>query len=152
VTRYLLDTNVISDALKPRPNPAITTWVGNQASTDLFISTFTVAELWRGILERAPGRRRHQLETWFIGATGPQALFAERILPFDRTAAMQWARIMAEGTAIGRPRSGLDMIIAAIAAASGCVVVTANERHFGGVVELLNPASGQPSAPGRGPV
>ena len=89
MTRYLLDTNIVSDALKPRPNPDITAWIESQVSTDLFISTFTVAELWRGILERASGRRRNQLETWFIGLNGPQALFGERVLLFDFAAAMQ---------------------------------------------------------------
>jgi toxin FitB len=68
-----------------------------------------------------------------------RVLFAGRILPFDLKAAMEWARIMAEGTATGRPRSALDMVIAATAAANDCVVVTANERHFEGAVEFLNP-------------
>lgn len=139
MTRYLLDTNIVSDALKPRPAPAVTHWVENQPSDDLFIAALTVAELWRGIVQRAPGRRRHQLADWFEGPAGPQALFQERILPFDLPAAMQWARIMAEGTLAGQPRSGLDMIIAATALANDCVVVTGNERHFNGVVELLNP-------------
>jgi hypothetical protein len=52
---------------------------------------------------------------------------------------MEWARIMAAGTAAGRPRSPIDMIIGATAAANNCVVVTANERHFRNVVEFLNP-------------
>jgi toxin FitB len=52
---------------------------------------------------------------------------------------MEWARVMAAGTAMGRPRSPVDMIVAARAAANGCVVVTANERHFRGVVKFLNP-------------
>jgi len=70
---------------------------------------------------------------------GPQILFDGRILPFDLGAAMEWARIMAEGTAAGRPRSAVDMVIAATAAANDCVVVTANERHFQGAVDLVNP-------------
>src|SRR5713101_8070022 len=116
--------------------PAITRWVADQLSANLFISTFTVAELWRGILQRAPGRRQHQLFSWFIGPDGPQNLFRDRILPFDVAAGMQWARIMAEGTIAGRPRSGIDMIIGATAVANDCIVVTANERHFAGVVDV----------------
>lgn len=108
----------------------------------MYISTLTVAELWRGILERAPGRRRNELKTWFVGPTGPSALFGGRTLTFDFMAAMEWARIMAAGTSLGRPRSGIDMIIAATATVHDCVVVTANERHFRGVVEFLNPAGG----------
>jgi predicted nucleic acid-binding protein len=56
----------------------------------------------------------------------------------DEPATLAWARLMAEGTAAGRPRSALDMIIAAVAEANGCIVVTNNERDFAGV-EILNP-------------
>src|SRR5258708_5552668 len=102
--------------------PAITCWIADQLSTDLFIAAFTVAELWRGIPQRAPGRGQHQLFSWFIGPNGPQNLFRNRILAFDLAAGMEWARIMAEGSLAGHPRSGIDMIIAATAVAHDCVV------------------------------
>jgi predicted nucleic acid-binding protein len=140
VTRYLLDTNIVSEAAKPRPSAAVADWVQMQADDDLFISTLTVAEIWRGVLEMASGRRRRDLEVWFAGPEGPSALFSGRVLSFDERAAMEWARIMAAGTNAGHPHSPVDTIIAATAAANGCVVVTANERHFRGVVEFLNPA------------
>lgn len=69
---------------------------------------------------------------------GPQALFAGRILPFDDKAALLWARLMAEGKMAGRPRSGLDMIIAAVAGANDCVVVPDNEKDFVGL-QIVNP-------------
>ena len=144
MTRYLLDTNILSDTLKPRPNSAITSWLESQTSVDLFISTLTVAELWRGVLQRAPGRRRQELHSWFVGPTGPEGLFHGRVLPFDLPAALEWARLMAEGTASGRSRSGLDMIIAATAAVHACAVVTLNQRPFQGAVEFLNPLSAEP--------
>jgi predicted nucleic acid-binding protein len=78
------------------------------------------------------------LERWFAGPEGPQALFAGRVLPFDEAAALIWARLMAEGTATGRPRSALDMIIAAVAEANDCIVVTDNEKDFAGV-KIVNP-------------
>jgi predicted nucleic acid-binding protein len=65
-------------------------------------------------------------------------LFAGRVLPFDERAGLIWARLMAEGTAKGRPRSALDTIIAAIAEANDCVVVTDNEKDFAGIV-IVNP-------------
>ena len=139
MTRYLLDTSIVSEASKPQPASAVAGWIQNQADDDLFISTLTIGEIWRGVLEMAPSRRRRNFEAWFASVEGPFALFSERILPLDERAAMEWARIMAEGTAAGRPRSPIDMIIAATAAANRCVVVTANERHFRDVVELLNP-------------
>jgi toxin FitB len=84
------------------------------------------------------GRKRRALERWFAGAEGPQALFAGRVLPFDEAAALVWARLMAEGTASGRPRSALDMIVAAIAEANDCVVATDNEKDFAGIA-FVNP-------------
>jgi predicted nucleic acid-binding protein len=65
-------------------------------------------------------------------------LFAGRVLPFDEKAALIWARLMAGGIAEGKPRSALDTIIAAVAEANGCVVVTDNEKDFADV-EMINP-------------
>src|SRR5579862_3221138 len=109
-----------------------------QADEDMFISSLTLAEIHRGILEKPAGKKRRELERWFSGPEGPQALFAGRVLPFDETAALVWARLMAEGTAKGRPRSPLDMIVAAVAEANDCVVVTDNERDFAGL-KIVNP-------------
>ncbi len=136
--RYLLDTNILSNVTKPDPSRALLAWMSEQVDTDLFISALTIAEIRRGILEKPAGRKRDQLEAWFSGAEGPQALFAGRILAFDEKAAMILARIMADGRRNGRPRSALDAIIAAIAEANQCVVLTDNEKDFEGV-EVLNP-------------
>jgi hypothetical protein len=136
--RYLLDTNIISLVLKPRPSAGLMAWMAEQADEDLFIASLTVAEIRRGILEKPAGNRRDQLEAWFAGPEGPQALFAGRVLPFDEKAALLWAQLMAEGKAKGRPRSALDTIIASVAEANQCVVVTDNEKDFAGV-GVVNP-------------
>jgi predicted nucleic acid-binding protein len=136
--RYLLDTNIISNVTKPAPSEPLVAWMAELADEDVFISSLTIAEIRRGVLEKPAGKKRRELESWFSGPNGPQALFAGRVLPFDESAALIWARLMAEGTAGGRPRSGLDMIIAAVAEANGCVVVTDNERDFAGL-EIVNP-------------
>jgi toxin FitB len=81
--RYLLDTNIISNVTKPSPSPTLLTWMTEQDDDDLFIASLTVAEIRRGILEKPAGRRRNELEDWFVGPEGPQALFAGRVLPFD---------------------------------------------------------------------
>lgn len=138
MTRYLLDTNVISDATKPVPSQSLITWMSEQADQELFISSLTVAEIWRGVLERPAGKKRRQLESWFAGPEGPLALFAGRVLPFDEKAGLLWARLMAKGRARGTPRSALDMIVAAVAEANDCIVVTANEKDFDGV-KVVNP-------------
>ncbi|HEY7551463.1 MAG TPA: type II toxin-antitoxin system VapC family toxin [Hyphomicrobiaceae bacterium] len=136
--RYLLDTNIISNIVKPSPSASLVAWMGEQSDEDLFISSLTLAEIRRGVLEKPAGKRRDQLEAWFLGPEGPQALFAGRVLSFDEGAALIWARLMADGKAKGMPRSGLDTIIAAVAEANGCVVVTDNERDFA-CVQVLNP-------------
>lgn len=136
--RYLLDTNILSNATKPAPSEDLLAWMAEQTDTDLFISSLTVAEIRRGVLEKPAGKKRDQLEAWFTGPEGPQALFADRILAFDEKAGLVWARLMADGKAKGRPRSGLDTIIAAVAEANGCVVVTDNEKDFQDI-EIINP-------------
>jgi predicted nucleic acid-binding protein len=141
VTRYLLDTNVISNVVKPTPSPALLAWMVEQTDQDLFISALTVAEIQRGLLEKPKGKKRALLEAWFAGPEGPQALFAGRVLPFDEKAALVWARLMADGTAKGRPRNALDTIIAAIAEANDCVVATDNEKDFAGL-KFVNPVRG----------
>jgi toxin FitB len=138
VTRYLLDTNIISNVTKPTPSNALLAWMAEQNDDDLFIATLTIAEIRRGLLEKPAGKKRNLLEAWLTGPEGPQALFAGRVLSFDEKAALLWARLMADGTDKGRPRSALDMIIAAVAEANGCVVVTDNEKDFGGL-EFVNP-------------
>ena len=138
MSRYLLDTNIISNATKPEPSSALAAWMEAQADEDLFISVLTVAEIQRGILEKPAGRKRQLLQVWFAGPEGPLTLFAGRVLTFDEKAGLIWARLMAEGATKGRPRSALDMIIAAIAEANECVVVTDNEKDFAGL-KIVNP-------------
>ncbi|CDX21059.1 putative ribonuclease VapC 1 [Mesorhizobium sp. ORS 3324] len=138
MTRYLLDTNIISNVIKPKPSHSLLSWMGAQKDDDLFIASLTVAEIRLGILEKPKGRKRSTLEAWFAGPEGPQVLFAGRVLPFDEKAGLVWASLMAGGKAKGRPRSALDTIIAAIAEANHCVVVTNNEKDFEDV-QIINP-------------
>jgi toxin FitB len=138
VTRFLLDTDIIGKVVKPRPSASLLAWMSEQLDDDLFISSLTLAEIRRGILETPMGKRRCSLETLFEGKEGPRALFANRVLPFDERAGLVWARLLAEGTTLARPRSALDMLIAATAEANDCVLVTDNERDFAGL-EFVNP-------------
>jgi predicted nucleic acid-binding protein len=133
VTDYLLDTNVISEVTKPAPSPALLDWLGAQDDRRLFISSLTVGEIRRGILSMPSGRRRNALEAWFAGADGPLSLFAGRIMSFGTKAAMIWADLMAAGDRGGRRRSAIDMMIAAVALANDCIVVTANAKDFDGI-------------------
>jgi toxin FitB len=141
VSCYLLDSNIVSNGIKPIPSPSLARWMLQQTGDDLFIASFTIAEIWRGVLEKPAGSKRRILENWFLGPDGPRSVFAGRILPFDEHAGLIWGRLMAEGTKKGRPRSGLDMILAAIAEANRCILVTDNEKHFAGL-KFINPMRG----------
>lgn len=138
MTRYLLDTNIISNVTKPKPPESLVAWLSERPDEDLFIASLTVAEIWFGVLGKSAGKNRAQLERWFAGPEGPQSLFAGRVLPFDEEAGLIWARLMAAGARTGRQRSALDMILAAVAEANDCVVVTDNEKDFTGL-KFINP-------------
>lgn len=135
---YLLATNIISNATEPTPSASLLDWLGGRTDEELFIASLSIAEIRRGILNLPAGRRRRGLEDWFAGPEGPPALFAGLVLPFDTEAALIWGELMARGTGTGRPRSALDMLIAATALANDCVIVTDNERDFAGL-DVVNP-------------
>lgn len=138
MTRYLLDTNIVSNLIKPEPSETLIEWMAAQEDESLFLSAITLAEIERGVLELPARRKRRQLEDWFNGEDGPTQTFAGRILSFNQAAASHWARLMAEGTAIGRQRSAIDAMIAAVAIANECIVVTDNAKDFDGI-EFINP-------------
>jgi len=143
VSRYLLDTSIISNVTKTAPSESLLAWMAEQVDEDLFIASLTIAEIRRGVLEKPAGRKRDQLEAWFAGPEGPSALFAGRVLPLDEKAGLIWARLMSEGTAAGGPRSALDTIIAAVAESNECTIVTDNEKHFAGI-DTINPLRSGP--------
>jgi predicted nucleic acid-binding protein len=93
VTRYLLDTNIISHVVKAQPSNSFLSWISMQRVEDLFIASLTVTEIRRGILAKPRHKKRDALEQWFSGPEGPQALFAGRILSFDEKAGLIWARL-----------------------------------------------------------
>jgi hypothetical protein len=138
LTRYLLDTNIISNPTKLAPSPSLTAWLEDQADEDLYTSSLNLAEIWDGILELPSGKKRRELESWFFGPPGPLAFFRGRVLAFDEVSALIWGRLMAEGARAGRPRDPIDMIVAAVAEANHCVLVTDNEKHFAGL-KFINP-------------
>ena len=71
MTRYLLDTNIISNATKQAPSESLLGWMAEQSDEDLFIASLTVAEIWAGVLEKPAGKKRTLLERWFAGPEGP---------------------------------------------------------------------------------
>jgi predicted nucleic acid-binding protein len=134
----LLDTNVVSELMRPQPSQAVLDWFASQSGDHLFLSSVTEAELRLGALLLPNGARRDQIKA-AIGAM-LKAEFDGRILPFDSLAAQAYADIVALRREAGRPISAFDAQIAAIAFANGFSVATRNIRDFeGSGVNILNP-------------
>jgi toxin FitB len=133
----ILDTNVTSELMRTRPDPAVTEWLAAQLPTELFSTVVTVAEICYG-LERLPhGRRRRSLEQSY------QSLFvgmADHILPFDVEAALRYGSLVAAKEQVGIALDPMDAQIACIAACHGAMLATRNERDFADCgVRLINP-------------
>ncbi|MDE0448769.1 MAG: type II toxin-antitoxin system VapC family toxin [Spirochaetaceae bacterium] len=125
---YVLDTNVVSELMRPEPAQAVEAWVAGQPAGNLFFSAVGEAELRYGVAIMPEGRRRNQ-----VGAEVEAVLsedFEGRVLPFESRAARFYAVIAAECRAAGRPAAQADCQIAAIARARGMAVATRNVRHF----------------------
>ena len=124
----ILDTNVISELLRPAPSPEVEAWLSNQEGALIFFTAIGEAELRQGVAMLPSGKRRTAL-TRAIEAILDED-FRERILPFDRAAARTYAAIAAERRALGRPISQFDCQIAAIARANQAAVATRNTSDF----------------------
>lgn len=134
----LLDTNLVSELMRPQPEARILDWVAAQPLSEMAISTITVMEIRFGIALLPQGRRRADLDTKFrqLLAQG----FADRILSFDQAAADACAAIRAARQRMGRPITPEDGMIAAIAKAQGAAIVTRDVGGFEGCgVTLINP-------------
>ena len=136
----LLDTNILSEFMRERPDSHALAWLDSQSKSELFISSVTEAELRYGVERLPPGRRRDQLaDTVFSILTED---FTARILPFDSAAALAYAIICAARHRAGRPISQFDAQIAATARSLGASLATRDTGGFEGCgVDLINPWS-----------
>lgn len=133
----LLDTNVVSEAMKPMPRPAVRAWLNDQVAENLYLSTVTVAELLFGIAVLPDGHRKSTLKT---AVNGLFALFRDRLLPFDIEAARQYAELAASARAKGRGFPTPDGYIAAIAASRGFAVASRDTAPFAAAgLSVINP-------------
>ena len=134
----VLDTNTLSETMKPVPSEVVLQWLGLQLATDVFITAVTQAEILFGIELLAIGKRRHRLASAAAGVFEQD--FHGRILPFDNLAAALFAKISAHRRTSGRPISQSDAMIAAIAKSRDAVVATRNTRDFEHCgIPLVNP-------------
>jgi predicted nucleic acid-binding protein len=134
----ILDTNVLSELMKPAPHAGVVAWVAAQPAASLYTTSITQAEILHGVMLLPQGRRRRALE----GAA--TLMFAEdfggRILGFGAEAAPHYAEIAADRRRAGRPISHFDAQIAAIARGTGGTLVTRNVADFAGCrIRVVNP-------------
>ncbi len=127
---FILDTNVISELMRPQPDPAVFAWVAAQPRDTLFTTSVSEAEVFHGIAALPEGRRRDAL------AESAEALFVEefagRVLPFAGVAARRYGEIITGRLTVGKPIGSFDALIAAIALSAGGRMVTRNTRDFEG--------------------
>jgi hypothetical protein len=138
VKRFLLDTNVISEPMRPRPSAAVLRWFEARDPAGLFLSAITLGELVAGIRRLESTTRRRTLEKWLGDVVLPQ--FQGRILAFDADVAWRWGILVAQAASTGRPRPAIDLQIAAIASHHGLVLASRNAQDFAGLdLDVLNP-------------
>lgn len=132
---FLLDTNVVSEWVKPRPDPGVVAWLAGADEDRVFISVVTLAELRHGIERLDDGRRRKRLDEWLRHDL--LLRFEGRILPVDASVADAWGRLVARREATGRPIGAMDALIAAVAQVHDLTLVSRNGSDFKSAVKAI---------------
>lgn len=125
---FLLDTNAISEWVKPRPDPGVVRWFDLVDEDRTYLSVITLGELRKGINRLIKSRRRDRLDDWLSNELPNR--FGNRVLPVNTTVADQWGQLLARAEAAGTPINGTDALIAATAIAHRLQVVTRNITQF----------------------
>ena len=134
----VLDTNVLSELLRPAPEQRVLTWLSDQPRGSVFSTTVTQAEILLGIRVLPEGKRQRDLNMATLAIFNED--FAERLLTFDSDAAVAYADIGAARRAAGRPISQFDAMIAAMARSRGATLATRNTKDFEACgIEIVNP-------------
>ncbi len=133
----ILDTNVVSEAMRPEPNPGVRAWLNRQVAETLYLSSITLAELLFGIRALPAGRRKDMLDQTLGGLL---ELFGDRVLPFDTEAARRYADLAVAAKSSGRGFPTPDGYIAAIAASRGFIVASRDTSPYEAVgVTVIDP-------------
>jgi predicted nucleic acid-binding protein len=135
---FLLDTNVVSEWVKPRPDAGVVAWLAEVDEDRVYVSVITLAELRYGIERMATGRRRTRLDEWLRNELPLR--FEGRILAINGAIADAWGKIVARGEASGRPMGVTDAFIAATVEVHGLTLVTRNASDFEATLKsVVNP-------------
>jgi toxin FitB len=136
----VLDTNVLSEVLRPEPEARVLAWLDEQPANSVFTTAITEGEILYGIRLLADGQRRRKL--WDAATAIFDDDFVGRVLSFDGEAAGHYADIGASRRSAGRPISQFDATIAAITRSHGATLATRNAKDFEGCgIEVVNPWS-----------
>ena len=136
--KYLLDTCVLSELVRSRPDAQVVDWLRRQNPESLYVSIITIGEIEKGIVKRGRDARAAALRKWL--RTEILAGFSDRILPVDARVAMEWGRICGEAERIGKKRPAIDALIVATASVNAMKLVTRNVGDMAGMgVPVLNP-------------
>ena len=134
----ILDTNVISESLRPAPETRVLDWINTQAMETLYLSAITVAELRLGAALLPSGRRKKKLQDKLESKLLP--LFTDRVLPFDVAVTKAYAELMSQAKVTGHSISTADGYIAATAAANGMIIATRDTSPFTAAgLQVINP-------------
>ena len=125
---FLLDTNVVSETVKPKPENRVLGWLEAQRPAELFLAAQTIGELVRGARKVKEKARRERFEQWIEQDLTDQ--FEGRVLAFDGPAAVLWGRLMGDGDRTGRTPAAADAQIAAVAIHHDLTLVTRNVKDF----------------------
>ena len=135
---FLLDTNVISEWVKARPNRGVVAWLAAVDEDQVFISVATLAELRYGIERMTTGGRRNQLTQWLLEELPLR--FEGRVLSINHIIADIWGKIVARSEAAGRPIGAMDAFIAATAEVHDLTLITRNVSDFETSINaIINP-------------
>lgn len=134
---FLLDTNAVSEWVKPRPNPGLMRWMGSVDEDRVFLSVISLAELRYGVERMPAGARRSRLERWL--AEELPLRFDGRILSVDHKVAETWGRTVSRSEALGRPMGIMDAFLLATAEVHELTLVTRNVADFPMLKAVLNP-------------
>ena len=134
---FLLDSNAVSEWVKPRPNPGLIQWMESADEDRLFLSVVTLAELRYGVDRIAAGTRRNRLDRW-LAFELPER-FQRRVVSIGPEVADAWGKVVAGCESIGRPMNVMDAFLAATAQVHDFTLVTHNTTHFPMLKAVLNP-------------
>lgn len=125
--KYLLDTCVISELVKPSPNPMVLDWLNDIPSERLFLSVITIGEIRKGLIKLPDSKRKDRLTEWLNSLLED---YQDRIYTIDLTVAENWGVMQGKAEKSGMPMSSMDSLIAAIAYTHNLVLVTRNIIDF----------------------